>query len=308
MKRGTAMLAVMVLLLVAFNIGAAAEREPQKQTRFPSAEEAVKALIDAARADDATALIRILGPERKNVVLSGDPTSDKRARETFVKAHDEKAQLRAGASEAWLAVGTDEWQFPIPVVKDATGWRFDAKKGTAEILRRRIGRNELNVIQVCLAYVDAQREYAAKDRDADGIPAYAQRIASDSGKRNGLYWEASAGEEASPLGPMVARARSEGYTKGTGDGPAPYHGYLFRILTAQGSHAKGGAFSYVAGRRMIGGFALIAYPAAYGTSGVMTFIVNHDGVVHQKDLGPSTATISRRIMAYDPDESWKPVQ
>jgi hypothetical protein len=193
-------------------------------------------------------------------------------------------------------------------VKDAKGWRFDVPRGREEILRRRIGRNELETIQVCLAYVDAQREYATQDLNGDGVMQYAQKVVSTPGKRDGLFWETKADEAPSPLGPLAAKARGDGYQPGKGQAaPVPFHGYLYRILKAQGSHAPGGAFSYVAKGRMIGWFALVAYPAEYGTSGVMTFIVNQDGVVHQRDLGPNTATVARRMTAFDPDSAWEPV-
>ncbi len=299
---------VMVLLIGALDSAAAAAARGA-QARFDSADEAVKAFIAAGRADDTSALLRILGPDGRSVISSGDRVSDRQARQRFLAAYDEASKLaKVSELEVVLKVGKDEWPFPIPIVKDPGGWRLDTRKGKEEILHRRIGQNELSVIQVCLAYVDAQREYAEKDRDGDGIVKYAQRIASDPGKRNGLYWDVRSGGEPSPLGAMVARARGEGYTRGKGGAPVPYYGYYYRILTEQGKNAPGGAYSYVVRGKMIGGFALLAYPATYGASGVMTFIVNHDGIVHQKDLGPSTATVARRMKAYDPDESWKPAR
>jgi hypothetical protein len=195
------------------------------------------------------------------------------------------------------------------VVKKGQSWVFDTEKGRQEILNRRIGENELNTIQTCLAFVDAQREYAIKDRDRNGLLEYAQKFLSDPGKKNGLYWQAKAGEPQSPLGPLAARARSEGYQgKQAGGGPVPYHGYYYRILTAQGKNAPGGAYSYLVKGKMIGGFALVAYPAEYGNSGVMTFIVNHDGKVFQKNLGKNTAATAKGMKEYDPDKSWEEVK
>jgi hypothetical protein len=205
-----------------------------------------------------------------------------------------------------LVVGTHDWPFPVPIVKKGETWVFDTMAGKEELLNRRIGRNELNTIKVCLAYVDAQREYALKDRDGDGLLEYAQKFRSTAGKKDGLYWQAKEGEEQSPLGDLAARAVKEGYTsKKPGDNPVPYHGYFYKILKAQGKNAPGGAYDYVVKGSMIGGFALVAYPAEYGNSGVMTFIVNHDAVVYEKDLGKDTAKIASTMTKYDPDKSWK---
>jgi hypothetical protein len=208
-----------------------------------------------------------------------------------------------------LHVGNSDWPLPIPIVKVGKNWRFDTKEGKEEILNRRIGRNEVNAIQVCLAYVDAQREYVLKDRDADKLLEYAQKFISAKGKKDGLYWEAKEGEEQSPLGPLMAKATKEGYTgKKSGGKPIPYHGYYYKILKAQGKNAQGGAYDYVVKGKMIGGFALVAYPAEYGNSGVMTFIVNHDGVLYQKDLGKDTEKIANAMKKYDADETWKKVE
>jgi hypothetical protein len=201
-------------------------------------------------------------------------------------------------------VGQDDWPFPIPLVHDRSGWRFDTRQGRQEILARRIGRNETNAVQTCLAYVDAQREYYAEDRNRDGILEYAQKFDSTPGKRDGLYWETSSGDPPSPLGPLVVSAYAAGYRRAKGGGPTPYHGYLYRILTAQGPNAADGAYDYVVRGHMIAGFGLVAFPAAYGASGVMTLIVNQDGVVYQKDLGPTTRTVATAMRTFDPDPTW----
>jgi hypothetical protein len=280
--------------------------------RFPTPEAAAAALVDAVRAGDQAAMLSILGPDARTLIASGDEVADRQSRERFVRAWDEAHRLVQDAGgNVVLTVGQDEWPMPIPLVHDAAGWWFNTAHGKEEILNRRIGRNELNAIQVCLAYVDAQREYYVRDPDGDGLLEYAQRFASSSGKRDGLYWDAQPGEASSPLGPLVARAQGEGYpVKRSGEKPAggkrtPYWGYYYRILKSQGPHAPGGAYDYVARGHMIGGFALVAYPAEYGASGVKTFVVNHDGVVYQKDLGPSTAATARAMTKFDPDDTWK---
>jgi hypothetical protein len=272
--------------------------------RFPSPEGATQALVDALRAGDSKALLRILGSEGRTLVSSGDPVVDRQGRERFLQAYDAGHKLVASGNTATLWVGADGWPFPIPVVKRGERWRFDARQGREEIMARRIGRNELYTMQTCLAYVDAQREYYAEDRNGDRILEYAQRFASTPGKRDGLYWITQPGEAPSPLGDLVARARAEGYRRGEGGGPTPFHGYLYRILTAQGAAAPGGAYDYIMRNHMIGGFALVAFPAKYGVSGVMTFIVNHDGVIYQKDLGPSTRSIASAVLKFSPDATW----
>jgi len=280
------------------------------QKTFNSPEEAVKAFIDAVKANDTKELLAILGPAGKDVISSGDEVADKEIRERVAQKYDQKNKLVwEGNKKVILDMGTDDWPMPIPVVKKGDTWVFDTKAGKEEILSRRIGRNELSVIQVCLAYVDAQREYALKVRDADGIQQYAQRFRSEEGKKNGLYWEAKEGEEQSPLGSLAAKAVEEGYAGKKSDGkPAPYHGYYYKILTSQGKNARGGAYDYMVKGKMIGGFAMVAYPAAYGNSGVMTFIVNQDGVVYQKDLGKDTEKIASAMKKFDPDKSWEKAQ
>ena len=281
----------------------------QDQETFASPNEAVKALVDALKAADAEALTAIFGPNSRDVVYSGDPIADRTGREQFVRLYIQKNKLEdSDANKAVLFVGEKEWPFPIPIVKKDGAWRFDTDEGREEILARRIGRNELSVVQTCLAYVDAQREYALKDRDRDGLLEYAQKFRSEPGKKDGLYWEVNEGDEQSPLGPLFAAAQEERYpARQPGDKPIPYHGYYYRILKAQGEHALGGAYDYVVEGKMIGGFALVAYPAQYGASGIMTFMVNHDGVVYQKDLGESTEKAAPAIKLFNPDNTWEKV-
>jgi hypothetical protein len=274
--------------------------------RFRTAGEAVQALVGALRAGDTTALLGILGSEGRTLVVSGDPVADRRSREAFVRAYDAAHTLVASGETTVLRIGDDDWPFPIPLVDDGGRWRFDAPQGREEIIARRVGRNELATIQTCLAYVDAQREYYAEDRNGDGILEYAQDFASTPGARDGLYWPARPGEPLSPLGDLVARARAEGYRRREG-GPTPYHGYLYRILTGQGPGAPDGAYEYTVRGHMIAGFALVALPAQYGVSGVMTFIVSHDGVVYQKDLGPATQNLALAMQKFDPDATWTKV-
>jgi hypothetical protein len=281
---------------------------PQQKT-FPSAADAVKAAISAARSNDDKELLTILGAQAKDLISSGDAVADKQRRAQFIKAFDEKNRLVVEGENTIVVIGKDEWPFPIPLVKKNDSWVFDTAKGREEILNRRIGDNELSAIQVSLAYFDAQREYAQKDRDGDGLLEYAPKFRSDSGKKNGLYWEAKTGEEVSPLGLFAVRAVKEGYAqKAPTDKPAPYHGYYYRILSAQGKDASGGAYSYMVKGSMIGGFALVAYPAEYGNSGVMSFIINHDGKVFQKDLGKNTASAATTMKEYNPDSTWTAVK
>jgi len=277
-----------------------------KQKQFGSPEEAVKALITAIKANDAKELQAIFGPAGKSLIFSGDEVADQMGREQFTKAYEEMNQLeKKDENRVILHVGSADWPFPVPIVKQGNSWHFNASEGKEEILNRRIGKNELNAIQVCLAVVDAEMEYAAEDRGGDGIRKYAQKFVSDLGQKNGLYWDTKEGEDPSPLGPLAARASREGYAGRHGTGKsAPYYGYFYRILKEQGKNASGGTRSYLVKGKMIGGFALVAYPAEYGNSGIMTFIVNQDGVVYQKDLGRSTAKIAGAMKAFDPDPAW----
>ena len=283
---------------------------PIVQKTFKSSEEAAKSLMDAVKSNDTKQLLAIFGPAGKDLVSSGDEVADKAGREQFVKDYEEKSNLEKETdNKVALVVGNREWPFPIPIVKKGETWVFGTMAGKEELLNRRIGRNELDTIQTCLAYVDAQREYAMKDRDSDKVREYAQRFGSTKGRKDGLYWEAKEGEEQSPLGSLAAQAVREGYKgRKPGDKPSPYHGYFYRILKAQGKNAPGGAYDYVVNGKMIGGFALVAYPAEYGASGIMTFVVNHDGVVYQKDLGKETGKVASAMTKYDPDKTWEQVE
>jgi hypothetical protein len=298
------LLAVLVSL-VALAAAAFAQTAAAQKT-FGAPDEAVKELAAAAKANDGKALLALLGNAAKGVIYSGDAVADRAARERFANAYEEANKLEpAGDAKMTLSVGKDAWPFPIPLVKTAAGWRFDAKQGAEELINRRIGRNELSVIQVAEAYVDAQRDYYLLNPAHDKLLHYAQKFVSAKGRRDGLYYPTRAGEQPSPLGELFASARAEGYKPGTPTKPNAYYGYYYRILKAQGADAPGGAYEYVAGGKMIGGFALVAFPASYGNSGVMTFIVNHDGVVYQKDLGPGTAAIARKMTKFNPDATWK---
>jgi len=278
------------------------------QTHFASPEIAVEALVAANRDNNESALLAIFGAEGARLIHSGDPVEDRRGRARFVAAFDAGHKLELeGQDKAVLSVGAQEWPLPIPLIHESSGWRFDTDAGKEEILNRRIGRNELKVIEICRAYVEAQREYAAMK--IGGHSDFARQFKSTPGRHDGLYWPAKSGEPESPFGPLVAEARASGYpidkTAAGRSAPRPYYGYYFRILTAQGPNAPGGAKNYVADRHMTQGFALIAHPAIFGDSGVMTFVVNQTGIVFEKNLGPDTARIVRAITQYDPNSSWR---
>jgi Protein of unknown function (DUF2950) len=276
------------------------------QQTFKTPDEAASALVKAAEASDMKALVTVLGPDGEDVVSSGDEVADAATREKFVAAYNAKHQITMeGDNKAVMVIGQEDFPLPIPIVRKDGMWRFDTAAGLDEILFRRIGKNELDAIQASLAYVDAQNEYAEKDRTGAGINTYAQRIISQPGKKDGLYWPTSPGEEESPLGELVAQATAQGYR--VGGGRTPYHGYYFKILTKQGPAAPGGELDYVVDGKMIGGFALVAYPAEYRNSGVMTFIVNHSGDVFQTDLGANTAKVAERMTSFNPDSTWQKV-
>jgi hypothetical protein len=277
------------------------------QQSYKSPDEAVAALAAAVKSGAKADMLKVLGADGEDIVSSGDDVADADTRNKFTSAYDAKHAVKVVGKKASLIVGPDDFPFPIPLVQTKAGWEFDTDQGRQEILARRIGRNELDTIQTCLAFVDAENEYADKDH-GDGVGAYAQRIVSTPGKQDGLYWKSDSND--SPLGALVADASAEGYKAGgeAGGEPQPYHGYYYRILAGQGQNAPGGSLSYVIKGRMIGGFALVAWPAEYGNSGVMTFIVSHAGAVYQKDLGKDTKEAAKRMMWFDPDRSWSKVE
>ena len=271
---------------------------------FKTADAAVDALVSAARSNDRKALMEILGRGSSDIVSSGDPVADTASYQRFVSAYDAKHQLSMeGDNKAIMIIGQEDYPFPIPIVRENGTWRFDTGAGREEIIYRRIGANELDTIQTSLAYVDAQNDYAEKDRTGAGKGVYAQHIVSSPGKKDGLYWPDVQGEDQSPLGELAAEAAKQGYRVGAGR--IPYHGYYYKILTKQGAAAPGGELDYVVNGKMIGGFALVAYPAQYRNSGVITFIVNHNGQVYQKDLGPHTTAIVEKMTSFNPDKTWE---
>lgn len=274
------------------------------QELFKSPGDAAAALAAAARSSNVEQLDSILGVRGREIISSGDRVADAADRERFVTAYDNRHSITEQQDKATLVIGQDEFPFPIPLVRVNGQWKFDTEAGRDEILYRRIGRNELDAIQASLAFADAQSEYAAKDR-GQGVGTYAQRIISRPGKKDGLYWETAPGEEPSPLGDIAAEAAAEGYR--AGEKPQPFHGYYYKILKGQGPAAPGGAISYVAGGKMIGGFGLLAYPADYGNSGIMSFIVNHDGTVYQRDLGLATRRIAANMRNFNPEKGWEKV-
>jgi hypothetical protein len=301
-KIGMAGLTCLTLVLLGFVSTATAKA----QQSFKSADEAVAALVNAAKSGDQKAVLAVLGPDGAGIASSGDKVEDAATGKRFTDAYDAKHQITMeGDKKAVLVIGDQDWPFPIPIVRKDHSWRFDTAAGREEILDRRIGRNELAATQASLAYVDAQNDYARLTRASTGTAAYAQRFVSLPGKKDGLYWPTEPGEDPSPLGELVASATSEGYH--VGGERTPFHGYYYKILTRQGAAAPGGAYDYLVDGKMIGGFALVAYPAVYRNSGVMTFLVNHEGTVFQKDLGPHTAQIAEHTTSFNPDNTWKKV-
>jgi hypothetical protein len=277
------------------------------QVSFATPEEAVAALIAAGEKDDTQALQNLLGPGTEDVLSSGDPVADKKAREAFLRRYHEYNELVEGSpNELVLLSGEDRWPLPIPLVRHGERWSWDGAAGARELVVRRIGANELHTIAVMHGFVAAQRDYAAVGHDGGARGAYAQKLRSTEGRQDGLYWEVATGKAQSPAGPLLAAANAEGYAV-KGGGSSPYHGYLYRILTSQGPDADGGARDYLVDGKLTGGFALLAYPAEYGSSGVMTFMVNQDGVVWQRDLGKETATAAAAITQFDPDNNWTPL-
>lgn len=285
-----------------------AGQESSAPAVFASPEQAIATLADAVKSQDWSALRAIFGPDLAEIE-NPDQVQATNELAGFAKAIEQRSRLeRESSTRCVLEVGTNDWPFPIPIVQRAGRWSFDTASGREELLNRRIGQNELSALAVMRACVEAQREYAAKDRDGDGVLEYAQKLSSSPGQMDGLYWPPELSGEISPLGPMVARAQTEGYLgdlSKTDRTPQPFHGYLFKILKSQGKHAPGGKYDYVINDNMIGGFALVGWPAGYGDSGIMTFIVNQQGRLFQKDLGPSTHRIAPRMRTYDPDPTWQ---
>lgn len=302
----------LVLLFAAFASGGSAvgaEREVGKQKLFSTPEEAMKELVDAAKTKDRAAMAAIFGPDAQQQLLSGDPVQDNREMDQFVAAVQKSVKIeKVSEIKYGLTIGERNWPFPIPIVKEGDQWRFDTQAGINEILNRRIGEDELSAIMTCRAYVLAQWQYFTEEgEDNDGIAEYAQKFISSPGKRDGLYWETAEGQKPSPLGSLVAVARAEGYGRkdpNAAQKHAPYHGYYFKILTSQGAYAPAGKYNYIINGYMIAGFALIAYPDKWGSSGVMTFIVNQQGRVYEKNLGPKTAEVAEAMIEYDPDPTW----
>jgi hypothetical protein len=300
--------ATAVVLIAGMALASCAPTQPQ-QRRFGTPEEAVTALIDTAKAGNLDDLLTLFGPGAPELVSSSDPATGRRNREVFEAAAAEQWRLAdLGPDAKELIVGSEDWPFPIPLVKDANGWRFDTAAGKEEVLSRRIGRNELAVIDICRAYVAAQRAYAKAGHDGRPAGQYARKFTSDAGTENGLYWPPRRGGPRSPLGDLVAAAAADGYGLAARQEPAPFHGYHFRILTAQGPAAEGGAIDYLRNGVMSDGFALVAWPAQYDSTGIMTFIVSGEGTVFEKDLGVETPAGATAVTRYDPDSTWRKVQ
>jgi hypothetical protein len=295
-----------LLLALIFPIAACSKSEKTSYRLFASPDDAASGLLETAKSGDQKAVLAIFGPESKEIIFSGDAVQDKATVDAFVAAYGAMHRWRKMPDEAQiLLIGADNFAFPIPLKKSSAGqWFFDAAAGKDEILARRIGRNELAVIDVCAALADAEAEYFSQ-RHA-GTQQYALKFISDNGKQNGLYWESPEGQPGSPLGPLVAFATTEGYSAKP-DSHVPFHGYYFHMLNRQGSHAQGGAKDYVVDGKMVGGFAFVAYPAEYRNSGVMTFIINQDGVLLQKDLGKTTTETATAMTEFDPDGGWSQV-
>ena len=275
------------------------------QPNFATPDDAVKALVAAIRAGDRKAVVALMGAGSDYWIFTGDDVADADEWTRFLAAYDQKnAVVKAGDAKATLVIGADDWVLPSPIVKKGGRWVFDGAAGSEETANRRVGRNELNTIQTLLAIVDAQQEYATTDADRNGVANYARRFISTPGTRDGLYWPVPAGAPQSPLGPLVGEATREGYGAQKSE-PRAYHGYHFRLLTSQGPDAKGGAYDYIVKDTLLGGFAVVAWPSKHGVSGVMTFIVNQDGVVFEKDLGAGTAAAASKISSFNPDKTWK---
>ena len=304
-----AVLAVMSVMLATFAACRRTESAPPAPT-FATPQAAVMELAKAVKGGDLSEVMAIFGPDAQALVDTSDPVTARRNQQVFSVAFSEYWRvIPAGLGRATLVVGFEEWPFPIPLVKEGGKWRFDTAAGKEEVLARRIGRNELAAIQICRTYVAAQRRYARSGHDGKPAGIYAAAFRSDPARENGLYWQARHGQRRSPLGDLLAAASIEGVARGaSNEGPQPFHGYYFRILTAQGPAASGGARDYVVGGRLTGGFALVAWPAEYDVTGIVTFMVNQEGVVFERDLGPDTDTVARAIATYNPDSSWAAIR
>jgi hypothetical protein len=305
-KRVRGLLGFAGLLAVTFGLlpSPSAGQQPGQKT-FASPGAAVEAMIAAAKASNTDASLQIFGPEGKELISSGDEVADKNARERVVQKYEQMHRLvREPDDTVTVYMGAENWPFPIPLVKKGKAWYFDTPAGKQEVLYRRIGKNELATIDVLHAIVDAQKQYQSETHDGDAVKQYAVKIVSDPGQHNGLYWKVAAGEPQSPIGPLIADAVSAGYTRKQ-SGSTPFHGYIYKHLSSQGPAAPGGAKEYLVNGKMTGGFGILAYPAEYRNSGVTTFMVNQDGIVYQKDLGPDTAKIAASMTQYNPDPSWQ---
>jgi Protein of unknown function (DUF2950) len=297
-----------LLLACLFVLPLAFAEETATQRVFPLPDAAASALIAGVRADDMKSLSSILGPEADQVLMSGDSVADNNARNDFVRRYQEMHRLAYDAQgRVILYIGAENWPVPIPLVQKDGGWAFETVAGKEELLYRRIGRNELFTINVLEDLSDGQVEYASEAHDGENAGHFARKIMSETGKHNGLYWETAEGQPASPIGPLVASATAEGYKKERDRNPIPFHGYYYKVLTRQGRNAPGGAKNYLADSKMTNGFAFLAYPAEYRASGVMTFMINQDGVIVQKDLGPDTAKLASEIAEFNPDKTWQEV-
>ena len=298
------------IMCVTLALAGCTRTEPPAQRTFATPEAAVEALTEAVKKGTVEDVLAFFGPDGRTLLDSSDPVTARRNRQVFTAAVAERSQLLAeGSDTRVLVIGNEEWPFPVPLAKGPDGWHFDTAAGTEEVLARRIGRNELAVIRLCRTYVDAQRIYARTGHDGEAAGLYAKTFRSDPGRHNGLYWPPERGGKRSPLGDLAARAAEEGaLARRAGAEPSPFHGYYFKILTAQGPAAPGGAKDYMAGGRLSGGHALVAWPAQYNVTGIMTFIVSHDGIVREKDLGEGTDREARAMTAFDPDPSWVPAQ
>jgi hypothetical protein len=301
--------ALLILAAWLFGISRPALSQQPGQKTYSSHEEASVAFLEAVRSADQPSLRQVLGPSANEIISSGNEDEDRRSRQQFVEKYQEMHRLgKEREGKLILYVGAENWPMPVPLVSKRNRWYFDSDEGRREILLRRVGRNELAAIEVSRALVEAQKDYSARPHDGDSVKQFAARFVSDEGKENGLYWKTDGGKPESPIGPLLTFASSEDYAKAHVSQPRPFHGYYFRILTRQGKNAPAGARSYVVSGRMTRGFTFVAYPAQYGSSGVMTFIVNQDGMMYQKDLGSNTNRQARTLAGYDPDATWRKVQ